>query len=246
MVEVKRYGRSEGKKVVVLHGVPVPPESVETITERLAEEYRVYVVDYCAVGLRPRETRQQIEVRLAEAGVTSAAVVGHSMGAYHAFGLAIGGELEVRAIAAVGSLAYLPQEVAAGYEELAQGIEAGVVDLVEVLKGQWFSTAYLEASAEVEGRLRRWFEAIGDEGLCRAARVECMGQDLRPRLAEIEAPVQLQVGALDEATPPAWSEEIADLLPRASLEVVEGVGHFPHMEAPEATLREIRSFLADH
>ena len=243
MVEVQTLGSEEGKEVVVLHGTPVPPESVEQITQGLIEDYRVYVVDYCGLGVDPQETVRRIEEALVAEGVEKPAIVGHSFGAYHAFQLATGDGVEVTGIAAIGPLAYLPDEVKAGYEELAQGIEAGVVDLADALLDGWFSAAYQEENPQIVDTLRRWFDELGDEALCRAARVDSIGEDLRPTLGAIDVPVYLCVGELDGATPPEWSEEIAELLPRAELDVVEGVGHFPHFEEREETVASIREFL---
>ncbi len=43
---------------------------------------------------------------------------------------------------------------------------------------------------------------------------------------EVRCPVVLWQGSADTAVPPGWSEEAARRLPRASLELVDGAGHF--------------------
>ena len=59
---------------------------------------------------------------------------------------------------------------------------------------------------------------------------------LHGRLASVAAPSLVICGALDPGR--ARAESVAARIPRARLEMVEGVGHTPHLEAP-ARFREI-------
>jgi pimeloyl-ACP methyl ester carboxylesterase len=56
-------------------------------------------------------------------------------------------------------------------------------------------------------------------------------------------PVLLIWGDKDTATPLAQAEELAGLLPAATLRVIPGVGHFPHIEAQSQVVVALRSFL---
>lgn len=58
--------------------------------------------------------------------------------------------------------------------------------------------------------------------------------DLRSSSAELDLPVQLIAGELDGATPPQIVQETADLVPGARMDVIDGAGHIPCVEAPEA------------
>jgi 3-oxoadipate enol-lactonase len=65
--------------------------------------------------------------------------------------------------------------------------------------------------------------------------IECLvSHDSRPLLATITAPTLVLVGALDEETPPAYSQQLADRIPGATLTVVPGAGHLLNAEAPDA------------
>jgi proline iminopeptidase len=59
------------------------------------------------------------------------------------------------------------------------------------------------------------------------------GFDVRDQLARIECSTLVCVGELDPATPVAAASEIADALPGARLEVLEGAGHFTWKDAPD-------------
>lgn len=56
--------------------------------------------------------------------------------------------------------------------------------------------------------------------------------DLRPELSGIEAPTLVVKGERDRYCPPAWSREIADLVPNARYVAVPETGHCTHVSMP--------------
>ncbi|HEY4279484.1 MAG TPA: alpha/beta fold hydrolase [Conexibacter sp.] len=69
---------------------------------------------------------------------------------------------------------------------------------------------------------------------------------LAPRLHRLKAPTLIVWGAQDALLPPLYAERWADAMPAASVAMVEGAGHFPVHEQPEAVSREAAAFLAQH
>ena len=67
--------------------------------------------------------------------------------------------------------------------------------------------------------------------------------DVRAELARSATPVLAIGGALDLSIPPEASEEIALLAPRGTLAIIEGAGHFPFVEQPDAYLSALRDWL---
>jgi pimeloyl-ACP methyl ester carboxylesterase len=67
--------------------------------------------------------------------------------------------------------------------------------------------------------------------------------DLRPRLGSIRNPTLVLCGALDETTPPALAQEVAKRIPGALYREIEGSGHCPMLEQPEALVAAMRAFL---
>ncbi len=57
--------------------------------------------------------------------------------------------------------------------------------------------------------------------------------DLRERLPSITAPTLAIAGAEDPATPPEHLRLIADSIPGARLEVVDGAAHLANLEQPD-------------
>ena len=68
--------------------------------------------------------------------------------------------------------------------------------------------------------------------------------DVRASLPGVTVPVLVITGRDDRITRPEESEEIAVLLPNATLRIVEDAGHFPFAEQPDAYLGAIRDWLA--
>jgi proline iminopeptidase len=68
--------------------------------------------------------------------------------------------------------------------------------------------------------------------------------DLRPRLAEINCPTLVLVGAHDWVWPPAGGRAIASAVPDAELVELADAGHFGFAEAPLPFLAAVRAHLA--
>ncbi|MEX0800192.1 MAG: alpha/beta fold hydrolase [Dehalococcoidia bacterium] len=67
--------------------------------------------------------------------------------------------------------------------------------------------------------------------------------DLRPRLSEIEVPTLVIAGAHDRSVTVEKAKQTADALPNGTLAVMEGSGHYPFVEEPEAFMTAVREFL---
>lgn len=70
--------------------------------------------------------------------------------------------------------------------------------------------------------------------------------DQADELATLTVPVQLIFGADDQMTPPRIGDEMADLLPDATLAVLDGAGHLSNLEDPQGFNAVLQSFLARH
>jgi magnesium chelatase accessory protein len=62
-------------------------------------------------------------------------------------------------------------------------------------------------------------------------------------LERIQAPALIVHGAEDRVIHPDTARDVAGSLPNARLELMSGVGHVPHMEAPRAVARLIDAFM---
>ena len=63
------------------------------------------------------------------------------------------------------------------------------------------------------------------------------------RLPFIEAPTLVLHGAQDGLVPPAYGQRLAALIPNAGFQAIEGAGHMPMLEAEDAFIDAVTSFL---
>ncbi len=71
---------------------------------------------------------------------------------------------------------------------------------------------------------------------------EAETEDAWPRLGEIAVPTLVLVGRLDAEEILAIAPQVAERIPGARLELLDGVAHVPHLEADAATLSAITTF----
>src|SRR5207302_123526 len=66
--------------------------------------------------------------------------------------------------------------------------------------------------------------------------------DLTDQAPRLGVPTLLLCGSRDRLTPPALSEQLSVLIPRARLRTIEGAGHMLLLEVPERVNQEILTF----
>jgi pimeloyl-ACP methyl ester carboxylesterase len=101
----------------------------------------------------------------------------------------------------------------------------------------------LDAAAELD--LRFWAPEIADRlrPMTRKA-LEMDVKEVGPvDPGAVRAPALVAVGERDKADFRAIAERLARELPDAELVVIEGAGHLPSLERPEATLELVKRFL---
>lgn len=71
------------------------------------------------------------------------------------------------------------------------------------------------------------------------------GATLKEKLRSLHVPALILHGRRDPI-PHAWAEELASVLPRARLVILEESGHVAYVEEPDRLFAEVRSFLRQH
>ena len=86
-------------------------------------------------------------------------------------------------------------------------------------------------------------ENVGTEAVIRQARALQRRRDQQATLRKCKVPALVLCGELDGLVPVKRNSFLAELIPYAELNVIEGVGHLPTLEAPEETTRALFSWL---
>ncbi len=97
--------------------------------------------------------------------------------------------------------------------------------------------------SELANAVTRMAESVGKDAFLRQQRAIMARPDSRSDLAAINVPTLVICGRQDVATPLALSIEIADLITKARLCIIEECGHLSSMERPYAVTALMRDWL---
>lgn len=86
-------------------------------------------------------------------------------------------------------------------------------------------------------------QGLGAEAVIRQTRALQRRRDYQAELRRCRVPALVLCGAQDRLTPVKRHRFLADLIPYATLAVIEGAGHLPVLEQAEATTAALRSWL---
>jgi 2-succinyl-6-hydroxy-2,4-cyclohexadiene-1-carboxylate synthase len=251
-----------GPPLALLHGFTGCAATLAETAEPLAKRFRTLCIDLVGHGASDAPddpaaysfdacTRQVADV-LAALEARPAHLLGYSMGGRVALGLCVAHPASVRSTVLVGARAGFadPEERARrrlADDALAASIEG---DGIEKFVDRWMALPLIasqrrrgEAFLEAARRQRLQGRA---SALARSLRGMGAGAQppLHDRLAAVQVPVLLAVGAEDEH----FQREARDLaarLPRARVAIVPEAGHAAHLENPAAFHRVARDFLAE-
>jgi pimeloyl-ACP methyl ester carboxylesterase len=185
---------------------------------------------------------------LQEAGVERAVVVGWSLGGGVSVELAAADPARVKALVLV-SPAAVPLQLQAGLRLLTLPFAGELMAAIGSSRGlRRFAMrdTYGPGFAPSEAVLDRYFGGWEVEERARYIRTLLRTltlDDTYERVAQVSAPAWVIHGTRDRLVPPRAGEQLAERLAHAQLELLDGVGHSPHVERPQAVLDAIRAAL---
>ncbi len=116
-------------------------------------------------------------------------------------------------------------------ERAAVARESGLDGLADAGVGRWITHAGRAANPALSAWLREMFTGQSPEGYascCTAVQT----MSIVDGLGSVAAPTLVIAGAEDQATPPEHGRRIADAIPGARLEIVDGAAHLGNVERP--------------
>ena len=166
-----------------------------------------------------------------------------------ACGLSIGGQIAMRAaLDAPGRLSALVLAdtaprigSAASYAERATRVRAeGMAPFAAEQVRRWFAPGFADRGV-IEGARRALAAQPVDGYLAACAAIG--GCDLTAELPRLDLPVQCLGGEEDVSTTAEGMRALAAALPDAACAILNGVGHLPPVEAPDAVARIVEAFV---
>jgi 3-oxoadipate enol-lactonase len=242
-------GRKDAPAIVFANSLGTDFRIWEKVADNLSADYRIILYDKRGHGLsdatpQPYRIDDHIEdltALLKHLSVSNAVIVGLSVGGVIAQGIAARHPELARALVLCDTAHKI------GNDEMWNGrisvINAdGIAPLADMIMQRWFTPAYrTPENADYSGFVNMLTRTTVDgyAGTCAALR----DADLTESTRTLNLPVLCIVGDQDGSTPPDLVRELASLIKGSRFEIIEGAGHIPCVEQPEATIALIRKFL---
>lgn len=250
--------------VILIPGIASTGEIWRRTAERLEDRHRVHVISVrgfgdVAVGANATgriidPVAAEIRRYIAEARVQQPAIIGHSMGGLIAIKAAAEGGNRIGRIMVVDAAPFFPSLISpqarvADVEPVARiGFQA-----LMLLGDQALRDGGSALGVQLGGAGSTLFDAIGWQGGNRATLAqslyEVMTLDLRPRLAQVTAPVTVVYGwSANGASPRAhvdqlFQQSFSGLRTRARFERIEGAEHMVMIDRPAPFMEAVGRFL---
>jgi pimeloyl-ACP methyl ester carboxylesterase len=254
----------QGLPLIFIHGLGASMDTWRLLVQDLRDEFRLVFLDLRGHGYsaRPRDSRYSIQDHagavfglMEHLGLKSAVLVGHSLGSGVAL-LAALNELS-RPTRLVSKLVLL-----AGSAHPEQVHFFGRWLGVPVIA--WFAAKLTPATLITRMALRHAFydhARVTDSLIELYAKYQRIPGTLyalmwtvrniiaadidfvRRSLRQIQIPVLNILGEHDRIVSRSTAEALCNLLPQCSLEIIDGVGHVPQEESPQAVAQLIRKFV---
>jgi 3-oxoadipate enol-lactonase len=234
-----------GETVVLSHGAGGSHAVWYQQVVLLAQKYQVITWDHRGFGrstdvnkqASPERAVEDLKALLDHLGVTSAHLVGQSMGGYTVMGFALKYPTRVRSMVLADTPGgVLTPEVASWRKSAPQGVPP---DQLPITRHPGLSDAF-GTRDPAKAFLYKQMGAASPAGLYeKTLKTSYALDDVR----RISFPVLLVVGAEDQTYPPAVIRSIAALIKGARLAVLPGAGDSPYFETPEAWNAVVMKFL---
>ena len=241
--------------LVFLHGLAGSLTTWTNLMPAFADRYRVAAIDLPGHGgsdkTDPAATDYSLTAlasavgeAIASAGLAPAVLIGHSLGGAVAIQIGLDRPKLVRGLVLIDSAGLGPD------------VSPLLLDRIEATPSREEARRLLELFFEDQRlvldrgveELHKTMTSPGADAALKAIAAGAFGRDgqrinLRPRLAELRTPVHLIWGERDRVLPlhHAWSA--SSFLPYAWIDILNGIGHVPPVEAAAATIALIEQFL---
>lgn len=253
---VREARRDAGRPTIVMsHALGCDVSQWDALANALAAEHRVVCYDHrghgdsdtppgpytmTALGEDADHLLAELDARFATGPVVW---VGLSLGGMVGQELALRHPRRLRALVIANSTSGYGEAGRAQWAQRIAAIEAGGVDAVaDGAMQRWFSPAFHAAQPAAVARWRRRVASTpkaGYLGACHAV----MHMDTSALLGRIALPTLVIAGTLDEGTPLAMAQQLANGIPDARLVVIEHAAHLSALEQPAAFEAAVREFL---
>ncbi len=246
-IDIAYVRRGKGIPMVLIHGFPLDHTTWDELAPLLSDDFDLIIPDLRGFGGSDLMEADQSIIDYASdlAGlmdhfrIKKAILAGHSMGGYVALGFAREYPTRISGLAMVSSQAAAdsPEGKERRYATADQVMEEGVASLVESL------TPKLSADPKVQAFVRSVMAQQQRVAVASALHAMAERPDSADIFASFRFPVVIIHGDEDALIPVERAREMKAALDSAHYDELEGVGHMPMLESPQAVAESLRFFV---
>lgn len=258
---VQRMG--SGPTVLLLHGTGASVHSWRHLMPLLADTHEVIGIDlprhafttgHNAYAMGLPAMAGQVAGLMTQLKIEPAAIIGHSAGAALALQVGLSHGFDGPIVGLSSALRPFPGPFAQIFPAVAKAlfinplvprIFSGTVDLTGGAGRFLWRSTHSRIDAAGLACYRTLLKHPGHAGGALAMMANWDLPTLRDRMGSARNRMLMIHGGNDPAIPPDWAREAQGWLAHARLEVLPGLGHLAHEEAPETVAALISAFLAE-
>lgn len=244
--------RGSGLPLVFLHAFPLNRTMWASQEQALSSQFRVITVDLRGHGESDAplwyytldQAADDVRALMDHLSIQQALLVGLSMGGYIllAFYRRYVERVKGLVLADTRAQADTPEGKEGRFQMAQTAYRKGPSAIADVMIPKLLSPATVRTRPDIVQRVRGMIEGNQISGIAGDLMAMAERSDSVPLLEQIACPVQIIVGELDQATPPADAELMAEKIPGARLAVIPNAAHLANLEQPEAFNQIVSSF----
>ncbi len=240
-----------GPDLLLIHSLLTDLTVFERVVPALAQGRRVTCVNLPGFGASSPIKLEDLAAQADHlAGVMAAlelpattAVFGNGFGAFVALQLAIAHGATFGDLIVADCVPAFPEPARLPFRGMAQKVgEIGMSAVLDTAIERMFPAPFQAAHPELIALRKQKLGAV-DAGCFGRACLALAGMDLTARLTTIRKRTQVMCGALDQTTPPALAQQVAQGIAGAQYQDIADCGHCPMLEQPAALVAAMSSFL---
>ncbi|MCP9455467.1 MAG: alpha/beta hydrolase [Nitrospira sp.] len=242
----------KGLPLIFLHAFPLNRTMWEPQVEALSTEFRTITVDLRGHGESDaplwRYTLDQaaddVAALMDHLSIDQAALVGLSMGGYILFAFYRRYANRVKGLVLANTRAQADTEEGKQLRfRMAQiAYRQGPAVVADLMIPKLLSPLALETKPTLVQKVRAIIERTEVSGIAGDLMAMAERPDSIPLLRSMTCPVHIIAGEMDQATPPADAQLMADCIPHSHLTIIAGAGHLSNLEQPDDFNQAVRKF----
>ena len=237
----------QGVPLVLIHGYPLDHTIWYDMVSSLENDFTLILPDLRGFGLSSvvesqytiADMASDIAGLLDHLGIEKVHIAGHSMGGYVALTFARKYSQRMLGLGLISTqaLADTPERKQGRYAAAEEILKSGVQPVAESM------SVKLTPDERVQAFARNLIAAQRSTGLAGALKAMAERDDSTSALSSFQFSVALVHGEADELIPVQRALEVNAAIPHSTLTKLEGVGHMPMMENPQATAAALKKML---